>query len=252
MRNIVYRLTSPADSPNCAAFLWVALLTLSMFAVPAQAQTPGTFAFTGNMSTPRFAHTATLLANGRVLIAGGVQGPGHGLGLQSTEIYDPALGQFSPSGSLHQGRGDAAAVRLKNGKVIVIGGVSSGAVLTSTELFDPASGAFTFTGSTSTSHQFAPAILLNNGKVLVAGCTVSPPTAELYDPAAGTFAPTTGAMVVNNCQYASAPLPDGRVLLAGGTSASTSGASASAQIYDPSTDSFSPTGSLNVARFFAA
>jgi hypothetical protein len=59
-------------------------------------------------------------------------------------------------------------------------------------------------------------------------------------------------MVVNNCQYASAPLPDGRVLLAGGTSASTSGASASAQIYDPSTDFFSPTGSLNVARFFAA
>jgi Kelch motif len=159
-------------------------------------------------------------------------------------MYDPTLGQFTPTGNLNQGRADAAAVRLANGQVLVVGGDSSGFFLTSAEIFDPASGTFTPTGGMNAMHQFVPAILLNNGKVLIAGCAPSPPTAELYDPVSGTFTPTAGAMIVNRCQYASAPLPDGRILFAG--------ADASAEIYDPSTDSFSPTGSMNVARDAAA
>ena len=226
--------------------LQVALACLWMCGAPVLAQTPGTFALTGSMSTPRLAHTATLLANGQVLVAGGVQSPGHVAGLQSAEIYDPALGQFTPTGNLNQGRADATAVRLANGQVLVVGGDSSGFFLTSAEIFDPARGMFTATGSMNTTHQFVPAILLNNGKVLIAGCASSPPTptAELYDPATGTFTPTAGAMIVNRCQYASAPLPDGRILFAG--------ADASAEIYNPSTDSFSPTGSMNMARDAAA
>ena len=87
--------------------------------------------------------------------------------------------------------------------------------------------------------------LINNGKVLIAGCSETSPTrAELYDPVSGTFAPTAGSMVVNRCPIASAPLPDGRILFAG--------PDASAEIYDPSTDSFSSTGNMHIAREGAA
>jgi hypothetical protein len=245
IRTSTFHFSSSAESPKWPILLWIALFFLSMLAKPVQAQTPGTFALTSSMSTARAAHTATLLADGQVLVAGGVQGSGHNPGLQSAEIYNPLLGQFSPTGSLNQGRSSAGAVLLGNGQVLVIGGISSGIFLTSAELFDPAAGAFTYTGSLSNMHQHIPAIFLNNSKVLFAGCTVLPPAAEVYDPVAGTFAPTAGAMVADRCGYANATLPDGRVLFAGG-------AGTGAEIYDPSTDSFSPTGNMSVARSFPA
>jgi len=149
------------DILKLVASLQVTFASFLMLAAPAWSQTPGTFSLTGSMSTPRFGQTATLLANGQVLVAGGVQQSGHVAALQSAEIYDRALGQFAPTGSLNQGRENATAVRLASGQVLVIGGDSFGISLNSAEIVDPASGTFTPTGNMNTPRQNAAAWLLN-------------------------------------------------------------------------------------------
>jgi len=205
------------------------------------------------MATPRLGQTATLLANGQVLIAGGTMTAGHAPGLASAEIYDPASGQFTSTGNLNQGRAIASAVRLLNGQVLVTGGESDSVSFNSAELYDPASGTFVPTGSANATHFSAPAVLLNNGKVLFTGCAFPfGSTAELYDPSSGTFALTAGGMITPRCGHSVTSLPDGRVLIVGGVSASASGqVLTSAEIYDPVQDNFAPTGSLNLARVAA-
>jgi hypothetical protein len=202
------------------------------------------------MATPRLGQTATLLANGQVLIAGGTLSAGHAPGLTSAEIYDPASGQFASTGNLNQGRAFASAVRLLNGQVLVTGGESDAVFFTSAELYDPASGTFVPTGSANATHFSSPAVLLNNGKVLFTGCEFPfGSTAELYDPSSGTFALTAGSMITPRCGHSVTPLPDGRVLIVGGVPAAASGqVLTSAEIYDPVQDNFVPTGSLNLAR----
>ena len=218
------------------------------------AQTPGTFSPTGSMATPRLGQTATLLENGQVLIAGGTLSAGHAPGLTSAEIYDPASGQFASTGNLNQGRAIASAVRLLNGQVLVTGGESDAVFFTSAELYDPSSGTFVQTGSANATHFSAPVVLLNNGKVLFTGCAFPfASTAELYDPSSGTFALTAGGMITPRCGHSATSLPDGRVLIVGGVSASASGqVLTSAEIYDPVQDNFAPTGSLNLPRVAAA
>ena len=110
-------------------------------------------------------HTATLLPNGKVLVAGGYNGGA----LTSAELYDPASGTWTATGSLNTARYDHTATLLPNGKVLVAGGISNGSDLTSAELYDPASGTWTATGSLNTARYEHTATLLPNGKVLVAG-----------------------------------------------------------------------------------
>jgi len=138
----------------------------------AMAQSPGMFTATGNMTTARADHSANLLLNGKVLIAGGYSQLG--LPLASAELYDPASGTFAPTGDM-TAAGTGPAILLPDGKVSIGG----------RELYDPSTGTFTATGDLIPSGSFT---LLGNGKVLIAGN----PTAELYDPATGTFA-VTGA-----------------------------------------------------------
>ena len=92
---------------------------------------PGTFAPTGSLSTGRNFHTATLLANGKVLIAGG--GALNGA-LSSAEVYDPAAGTFTSTTNLNNPRLGAAATLLDNGQVLIVGGAGN-AVLNSAELY---------------------------------------------------------------------------------------------------------------------
>src|SRR5271157_1525613 len=115
-----------------------------LLSVVATAQTPGTFAATGNLSTGRLHHTATLLPNGKVLIAGGVYStppipttPFFDF-LATAELYDPATGKFTPTGSMSAHRAFHTAILLANGKVLIVGGGYSA----SAELYDPASGTF--------------------------------------------------------------------------------------------------------------
>ncbi|HUF31461.1 MAG TPA: IPT/TIG domain-containing protein [Gemmatimonadaceae bacterium] len=139
------------------------------------------FSVTGSLGTARYLHTATLLPNGKVLIAGGHSGVAF---QASAELYEPTSGTFSPTGSLGTARSVHTATLLPNGKVLIAGGYN-GAYLTSAELDDPASGTFSATGSLGTARYEHTATLLPNGKVLIAGGQgdgfVRLASAELYD-----------------------------------------------------------------------
>ena len=142
------------------------LLTAGMVLVQPCAGQSGTWTETGSLATARYSHTATLLPNGKVLVAGGLNSSGS---LASAELYDPASGTWTATGSLATARSSHTATLLPNGKVLVAGGLDGSGSLASAELYDPASGTWTATGSLATARDFHTATLLPNGKVLVAG-----------------------------------------------------------------------------------
>jgi Kelch motif len=132
------------------------------------------------MTTARTGQSATLLPNGQVLVAGGYN-PSNSY-LASAELYNPATGTFSATGSMTTARIGQTGTLLSIGEVLVAGGGNSSGYQASAELYNPATGIFSATGSMITA-QFAPATLLPNGQVLVAGGnSPSGPTAsaELY------------------------------------------------------------------------
>ena len=203
----------------------------------------GTFTLTGSMNATRSSPTATLLLNGMVLIAGGGGCNTTGCFVASAELYDPATGTFTLTGSQNPAREAYSATLLNNGMVLIAGGENtSDSYLASAELYDPATGMFTSTGSMSTERAFQTATLLNNGAVLVAGgsTTAVLASAELYGPATGTFTPT-GNMNAARIGHTATLLNSGMVLITGGRAAS-------AELYDPTTGTFTPTGSMNAAR----
>jgi hypothetical protein len=127
------------------------------------------FALTGSLNTARMFQTATLLDNGKVLIAGGVDGFGYNT-ISSAELYNPASATFASTGSLNTGRIFNTATLLNNGKVLIAGGTDSNwNNIATTELYDPVAGTFSFTGSMNTPRDSQTATLLNNGKVLLVG-----------------------------------------------------------------------------------
>jgi centrosomal CEP192-like protein/HYDIN/CFA65/VesB family protein/galactose oxidase-like protein len=233
-----------------AAVLALLCASLTTSANTAFAQ-QGTFVPTGNMNSPREGHTATLLNNGKVLVAGGSLGNGISY-LATTELYDPTTGTFTDTGSLNAARGSHTATLLNNGKVLVAGGSVDGTrALASSELYDPATGTFSPTGSMNTTRVGHTATLLNNGTVLIAGgvdiLAAELASAELYDPATGTFSPT-GSMNTTRGGYTAALLNNGKVLFAGGSDSSGFIPLASSELYDPTIGTFTPTGSMNAAR----
>ena len=213
----------------------------------------GTFSLTGSMAQARWDDTATLLADGRVLIAGGASGsaPSSRV-LDTAELYDPATGTFSPTGSMIQARFLHQAVLLKDGRVLIVGNAS--ATNEVDEIYDPATGTFSQTGSMSQARIYETTTLLPDGRVLVAG-GMSPETlfsslftsAELWDPATGAFSPT-GSMANGRHDQTATLLPNGRVLVAGGfvPGAVSDDYPTAAEFFDPATGKFSPAGSLTM------
>ena len=206
----------------------------------------GTFALTGSMTTARGQQTATLLQDGRVLIAGGGEN-----NLTLAELYDPKTGTFNGTGSMTKPRNAGTATLLEDGRVLVAGGFKGNA-LASAELYDPKTGTFNGTGSMTTPRGNHTATRLSDGRVLVVGGTGDTPnglaSAELYDPKTGTFSPT-GSMTTARLNNTATLLQDGRVLIAGGTDSTYSTRTfASAELYDPKTGTFSPTGPMGAAR----
>ena len=153
--------------------------------------TTGGFTLTGNLNIGRAVHTATLLNNGMVLIAGGYDINGNAVA--SAELYNPATGTFAVTGNLNTPRYDGAqGTLLSNGMVLLAGGQdNNGNTVASAELYDPSTGNFTLTGNMSTTRQSFTTTLLNSGQVLIASgmdfyANVLS-SAELYQPA--TLAP---------------------------------------------------------------
>jgi len=129
-----------------------------------EARILGNFITTGSLSLARQSHTATLLPNGKVLIAGGLSGA---ILTASAEIYDPAAGKFSATGSMAEARKTHTATLLPNGKVLIVGGVKEETPLASAEIFDPATNNFSATGRMSNARQAHTATMLPNGKDLM-------------------------------------------------------------------------------------
>lgn len=212
------------------------------------------FEATGTMGTNREMHTATLLADGRVLIAGGLTVDvwnSYYAPVSKGELYDPAAGTFSPPHSMIHSRYCHTATLLTSGKILITGGYDTSVrtppgnlPIATAEIFDPANGAFSVTGSMVSSHACHTATLLTSGKVLIAGGSAAgfgdSNTAELYDPATGTFS-TTGPMAVARQGHTATLLPSGKVLVTGGPDNT-------AELYDPVTGMFSSTGSMAIAR----
>lgn len=203
-----------------------------------------TSAMVGNLQDARWSCTATKLANGKVLVCGGVNAMN--LGINRAELFDPAKGLFT-SIPMPMGLDGCTATELLDGRILFVGFEKT---LIDTYhvalLFDPATLTFSKTGNPTDQRETHTATRLGSGKVLITGGTFSGTnTAETYDPVTGTFSPTTGFMKYQRNSSAAVALDDHRVLILGGGALNFSGA---CEIYDDREDAFTFAGSLTSAR----
>ncbi len=225
-------------------------------------ESTGTWTLVAPMSTPRAAHSATLLADCRVLVAGGANLSSGGLA--AAEVYDPGSNVWTTVGSLNTGRQEHTAFRLPDGNVLVAAGGVPGAGdtfgTTSSELYDPATETWSITGSLDTGRVNQSAAQLADGRVVVAGgmprgAGVSGPgfsSVEVYDPGTGTWAYTAGPMASGRRGgHSMTALADGRVLVVGGHIESTGESTALAEVFDPASGNLDPDGGDSFSSSFS-
>ena len=233
-------------------------LLVALFAAPAlvarASGTAGTWTNTGSMNVGRYAHTATLLPNGQVLVAGGNSS---GTTYEaSAELYDPSTGTWTLTGSMNVARTVATATLLQSGEVLVAGGLSTSEITATAELYDPSTGTWTLTGSMNVARYFHTATLLQSGEVLVTGGDNNrgfTATAELYDPRTGTWT-LTGSMNDARVEHTATLLQNGQVLVAGGFNGGA--VLADAELYNPNAidpttgllGTWTLTGSMNMGH----
>jgi len=200
---------------------------------PVRAFASGTFQRTGSMNVARISHTATLLSNGEVLVAGGDNSSLGGNCPSSAELFNPSTGTWTLTGCMTTARGNHQAVLLPSGEVLVAGGGSASDPLASAELYNPSTGTWTPTGSMNTARSGFSLTLLANGEVLAVQGT----RAELYNPATGTWT-VTGSPTSPVGGKNAALLLNGQVLAIG-----TDGPS---ELYSPSSGTWSATGGAGI------
>lgn len=171
---------------------------------------PNTWTYTGgNMSCSYVNHTATLLPNGQVLVAGG-----SGNSPKVAQLYDPTTDTWTPTGSLINAHiFDPTATLLPNGRVLLVGGGAQ------PELYDPNTGTWIPTAAMNISRNDHTATLLPNGQVLVAGGLVSggapSNSVEVYDPNANTWT-SVGNMLGSRANHTATLIPNGPLVFLGG------------------------------------
>jgi N-acetylneuraminic acid mutarotase len=222
----------------------------------------GSWSPTGSLNVARSGHTATLLQNGQVLVAGGAcNGAAYGcdagsflVNLRSAELYDPATGAWTKTGPMTIGRELQTATLLPNGEVLIAGGFNSCdddfcSDLTDAELYDPVTGNWLATASMSAAREQHTATLLPSGMVLVAGgldeggfsgVASTLASAEIYNPIFGRWTPAS-AMNARRAGATATQLSGGWVLVTGG-------GTASSEVYQPGPGVWVPVGSLSTTR----
>lgn len=179
------------------------------------------WATVASMTTARRGHTATRLADGRVLIAGGVTCcDSAGEGFASTaEIYDPRTDIFQATGSLVNARGFHAATLLADGRVLLTGGfvATDDSATASAEIYDPATGRFAAAGTMQAARSVHSAVLLTDGRVLVVGGLQATTVTDIFDPQTGTWSP--GPTPAPAVAATATLLRNGKVLVFGGQDA---------------------------------
>jgi hypothetical protein len=238
----------PPKSSKIAIGLVAVVLTAVAIAVhagdPAQANKTGgsnTFSLTGSMNVTRYGHKTILLNDSQVLAV-----TGDTTGANAAELYDPATGKWTLTGTpamFHEG---GSATRLANGEVLLAGGdnpfsSSTTVFIATAELYNPSTGQWSMTGSMPSARRYQATVLLPNGEVLVAGGEDSSfssiADAVLYNPATGTWQPKA-RMHDDRLLPLAALLRNGTVLIAGGDHASNGSIVSpltSAEVFNPST-----------------
>ncbi len=250
MRN-AERAARPSRRPSLLSRAW--LLVIFSLASPGLlwAGGPGTWATIADMPAARAGHTATLLADGNVLIVGGKDASGQAL--STTELFNPASGSYTRVGDLTAPVSGHTATLLQDGTVLIAGGRDgSGQPVASAQVYDPATRLFAAVTMNSPRAEHT-ATRLADGRVLVAGGSDGSNALaglEIYDPNSKAFSPAPNSLLVARQSHTATLLGDGRVLLAGGSNAS--GALASVEVFNPADGTVAAAGALNVARTLAS
>ncbi len=233
----------------------------------------GSWGLTDSMADIRYGHTATLLQNKLVLVAGGTVTPFPpdmltldppdipDIVTASAELYDPEVQTWAPTGSMSVARRNHTATLMADGKTLIAGGDNAAVALSSAELYDPKTQSFSTLAAMTTSRTGHTATLLPNGQVLVAGGdedTKALASAELYDPTSATWV-EVAPMESPRTQHTATLLPDGQVLVTGGATdtppTQTKGkgglvilTTPSAEIFDPTSRTWRSAGSMSAGR----
>ncbi len=215
--------------------LWfLSVLTISLLSFPAKASS-GTWELVGSMNAARGGQAAVLLNDGNVLVVGGGDGYAD---VPGAELYDPTSKSWSVTGAPMATGSAGPGMRLGDGRVLIVDG--QGIV----ELYDPVSRTWTTNGPIQMEGGLSKMTLLKNGKILIAGGWGADRTATLYDPATGVQSPTGSRKLDRNGGFSATLLTNGKVLIAGGSDANDVGV-ATAELYDPASETWSITGALH-------
>lgn len=206
---------------------------------------PRRWSHAGSFMRGRFWGHLQKLPDGRVILAGGLEGPPRGL--SDVDLYDPKTSRWTAGPPLHEGRYEFAGIALADGRVLVSGGVGPfGRVIGTVEIFDPRTNSWSRAAPMSQVRQGHRLVLMPDGKVLAAGGydgSAVIASAELYDPAKNAWS-NAGRMSAGRFHPMMILLRSGKALIAGGAGFS------SADLYDPRTNRWIPTGSMSTERFY--